>query len=239
MMPATGNKNIPICIKSVSIRLRPGGLSFFCEDAKGPFEQTVFFQDNDLSAHNVEKALNRFPQVNAGQISVYVDTPDVLFVPEQVLKTEKPDSLLQQAAIAIPAHHHIIVSDPENDICALFTLHEDIVRIFAAYGRGKAEIHWYSPVSELLTAYRSAGIRAESYALYPTQDNIYITKFDCNSQMSLCEVYPCKTEADVIYIMSELMWISDSAETKIYVYGDRPVRYTKVLKKYYPHTKTI
>lgn len=267
-MPATGsNKGNPKSVKSVSIRLRSGGLSFFYEDAKGRHELSAALRDGgSVSAQSVEQALRQLAGLEPQQVGVWVDTADVLYVPQPLLEAERaPEDLLRQAAIRIPAHHRIIVTESERGVCALYTVHEDICRLFAAYGGG-VPVRWYAPMHELLTACRRAVEHKDCYAVYPTPDNLHVVQFDRSGRLLLCETYPCRSEAEAVYVMSELTGASaDNAsdgagasadygtdvsadsgagaaagrKSKIYLYGDGPVRYAKVLKRYFPRTRTI
>lgn len=251
-MPATGNNiSLAISTKSVSIRLWSGGLSFFYMDGERSVEGTQFFQADNFTAHSVAAALKNLPPHTTERVAVYVDTSEVLFVPEEVLADGLHAELLRQAGIKIPVHHNIITTESVDGICGLYTLPAEIQHVVETHWQG-TPVRWYSPLHELLAAGRQAAIITETvsddapetanatiYLLYATLENMYVIGCDERGRTMLCESYPCRSEAEAVYLLSCLTGPANRRKIRLYIYGDRPVRYTKVLKRYYPHTKSI
>lgn len=73
--------------------------------------------------------------------------------------------------------------------------------------------------------------------VYPTQENVYISRYGTAGELSLAEVYPLHGAADMVYYLSELA--AGERNISLYIYGDRPVRYTDTLKRYFGRVAAI
>ena len=120
-------------------------------------------------------------------------------------------------------------------VCALFPVDTGVVSWLADRLGHRAA--WYSPLHESMAAFRRTEASGDCFVVYPTQENVYISRYGTAGELSLAEVYPLHGAADMVYYLSELA--AGERNISLYIYGDRPVRYTDTLKRYFGRVAAI
>lgn len=240
-MQETGS-SIPQSISTMSIRLWRGGLSFFSVGGV-PLSGSVFFGVQGFTPAGVSSALDKLPICEESGpercVRIFIDTNSTLFVPEEVVALSDPGTLLSAAGIEMPPAGEAVVTEAWESICAVAVLPCGIVE--ALRSRFGTNLRLASPLHEVMAAYRRSAVRPPCFVFYPTQENAYILQYGQSGELLAAEVYPCRTVADAVYYLHELAadQNADCKDVALYVYGDRPQRYTATLKKYFIHTADL
>lgn len=241
-MPETGN-SVPLSREIWSIRLWRGGLSFFGADGDNePVSGSVFFREQGFTPAGVSEALDRLPPrcVPCRDVIVrlFIDTHAAVFVPEEVVAVSDPYALLAAAGIECSSCEAVVTA-AWRGVCAVAVLPAGIMDVLRKWLG--ANVHLSSPLHEVMAAYSRRVMQLPCFAVYPTQDNIYITLYGVEGELLMAEVYPCHTAADAVYYLHELTVEAglNCGDVWVGIHGDRPERYTAALKKYFLRVRTL
>lgn len=225
--------------KILSIRLRQGGLSFYAPAGEGCEERSeeVRFLPQEERSARLAAAFETFAAAYGtyDRLRIFVDTADTVFVPEAVVDSCSPETWLARMGVALSQRQTVVVTKAYDGVCALFPLEAEIVSRFEEMPGMRAE--WYSPMQESMAAFRRSTVSGACFVVYPTQENVYVSRYDAAEELALAEVYPLRGEADMVYYLSELA--EDDRTATICLYGDRPVKYRPVLKRYFGRVTVI
>ena len=237
-MPVTGN-NTHTTQKILSIRLRRDGLSFYCtEENISPRE--VLFADHGDKLSALRSVFDDGTYSGLDRINIFVDTAQCVFIPAEVTDMALPEHWLAEMSIHTAPDETAVISAPSSMICAAFAVDTAIYE-WVEYKFGTSA-EWLSPMHELIAAaHGSVTPSGKGYfAVYPTNDNIYIMAAAADGSASALEVYPLKSTADIIYFLNALCPTECKCnDMTVYIHGDRPPRHTRFLRRYFKKVKTI
>lgn len=241
-MPETGN-SVPLSKEIWSIRLWRGGLSFFgAAGDNAPASGSVFFRERGFTPAGMSEALDRLPMCDAPcrdvPVRLFIDTHAVVFVPEEVVAVSDPYALLAAAGIEC-ASCEAVVTEAWESVCAVAALPSGIMDVLGE--RLGADLRLLSPLHEVMAAYRGSGMQPPCFVVYPTQENIYITRYGENGELLVAEAYPCRTAADAVYYLDALVREAglNCRDVQVGIHGDRPERYAAALKKYFLRARAL
>lgn len=237
-MQETGNnQNRPK--KILSIRLWRGGLSFYFSSPDRP---AVAFGDHLRQGQTLigklAKALDYLDAetdtARYDVVQLFLDTSDAVFIPKELAHGDL-EAYLVRAGLAPDVNTSIVLSEPENELCAVMRFDATVVEYLKAqFG---VTLHWLCPIHESLKAYSQSGRRGECIVAYPTAESVYLTGYDTENRLVLAEVYPCESEADLVYYFKELTADVQAPKRKyggsVYLYGDRSLAYLPSLKRFF------
>lgn len=240
----------------LSIRLSPGGLSFWTtglvrgisEDSPpkrglldiSPEKELAFDTAKSLQENLSEsmRAIRESVADGWSRAEVYVDTLRTVPVPAELASAETLEKLL--------ADNNIVLKDTEE---AVYTVVAPGINAIVVYDRGMADVLReslgdaaivspfclnYAPADEY-----GAG-RRRTAALYLTPEHVYATVFEKKSGAWLySDVMKWSAPADILYYMSVLDGSFGLRKGKIYLRGWRAVDVGGLLQKYFRKTRCV
>lgn len=237
-MQETGsNQNRPK--KILSIRLWRGGLSFYFTSPDRP---AVAFGDHlrqgQTLVGKLAKALDYLDaETSAARydvVQLFLDTPDVVFIPKELANGDL-EAYLVNAGVASQANSSVVLSESVDELCAVMRFDATVVEYLK--NQFGVTLHWLCPIHESMKAYSQSGKRGECIVAYPTAESVYLTGYDAENRLVLAEVYPCESEADLVYYFKELTADVQAPKRKyggsVYLYGDRVLAYSPSLKRFF------
>lgn len=240
-MRVTGNSTRP-AQKILSIRLRQGGLSFYAsdgDDGTGAVSMESYFAPGGSRCGQMAAAFGAFAERSGidayDRVRLFADTADTVFVPDAVAGDAAPAEWLARMGVHPSPDMEVVRTEAYEGVCAVFPVDAGIASWLADRPGRRAE--WYSPLHESMAAFRRTEASGDCFVVYPTQENVYISRYGAAGELSLAEVYPLHGAADMVYYLSELA--AGERNISLYVYGDRPVRYTDTLKRYFSRVAAI
>ncbi len=166
----------------------------------------------------------------------FADTADTVFVPDAVVGDAVPAEWLARMGVHLSPDMKAVRTEAYGGVCALFPVDTGVASWLADRLGHRAA--WYSPLHESMAAFRRTEASGDCcFVVYPTQENVYISRYGTAGELSLAEVYPLHGAADMVYYLSELA--AGERNISLYIYGDRPVRYTDTLKRYFGRVAAI
>ncbi len=169
------------------------------------------------------------------RVRLFADTADTVFVPDAVVGDTVPAEWLARMGGPLSPDMKAVRTEAYGGVCALFPVDTGVVSWLADRLGHRAA--WYSPLHESMAAFRRTEASGDCFVVYPTQENVYISRYGTAGELSLAEVYPLHGAADMVYYLSELA--AGERNISLYIYGDRPVRYTDTLKRYFGRVAAI
>lgn len=187
----------------------------------------------------LERVLPRIAGTEFDGACVYIDSPRTIFVPEELAGTYEPEQWLAAAGIGAEEECSPVVTAAVENITAVTLLPNTAKWYLEHYFHGKVE--WLSPLHEAMKAIRSAMSPAECTVAYPTVGSCYLLQYDADGLPVTAEVYPLHTAGDMIFALSALVPQDRRKQDAhpIYIYGDRPPRYTETLRRYFRRVEPI
>lgn len=148
-------------------------------------------------------------------------------MPDAVVGDAVPAEWLARMGVPLSPDMKAVRTEAYGGVCALFPVDTGVASWLADRLGHRAA--WYSPLHESMAAFRRTEASGDCcFVVYPTQENVYISRYGTAGELSLAEVYPLHGAADMVYYLSELA--AGERNISLYIYGDRPVRYTDTLK---------
>ena len=240
-MRVTGNSTRPVQ-KILSIRLRQGGLSFYASDGDGAgtVSMEAYFAPGGSRREQMTAAFDAFAEKSGidtyDRVRLFADTADTVFVPDAVVGDAVPAEWLARMGVHLSPDMKAVRPEAYGGVCALFPVDTGVASWLADRLGHRAA--WYSPLHESMAAFRRTEASGDCcFVVYPTQENVYISRYGTAGELSLAEVYPLHGAADMVYYLSELA--AGERNISLYIYGDRPVRYTDTLKRYFGRVAAI
>ena len=239
-MRVTGNSTRPVQ-KILSIRLRQGGLSFYASDGDGAgtVSMEAYFAPGGSRREQMTAAFDAFAEKSGidtyDRVRLFADTADTVFVPDAVVGDAVPAEWLARMGVHLSPDMKAVRTEAYGGVCALFPVDAGVASWLADRLGHRAA--WYSPLHESMADFRRTEASGNCFVVYPTQENVYISRYGTAGELSLAEVYPLHGAADMVYYLSELA--AGERNISLYIYGDRPVRYTDTLKRYFGRVAAI
>ena len=154
------------------------------------------------------------------RVRLFADTADTVFVPDAVVGDAVPAEWLARMGVHLSPDMKAVRTEAYGGVCALFPVDAGVASWLADRLGHRAA--WYSPLHESMAAFRRTEASGDCFVVYPTQENVYISRYGT---------------ADMVYYLSELA--AGERNISLYIYGDRPVRYTDTLKRYFGRVAAI
>lgn len=217
----------------MSIRLAPGGLSFSIISPEG-----ITLVGDDVAAGDggiveavaeyLEKGVSK---ESVGAVQVFIDTHDAVFVPKEALSDMPAAGLLEQGGVYAGTGMDILVTSVVDDLCAIVAFDGTAIKLLK---ERYANINFFSPVQENLSLRRSLPSKKNNGILANiTADNIYAVVYDQSGRLVAAEVYPYRSDADVVLVFAALKEVSGKRRPEITIFGRAAESKLKLVKKYF------
>ena len=235
-MQETGN-NISHVKKILSIRLTSSGLSFYvstpgCPRSDGERRIPFARRDTGITAA-VRGIVESTPELSGyfSAVNIFIDTPDTVYAPAEVLRADNVGAFLTASGIYIPHGSGVAVSPVVADLRAAMRYDSGSLAFLRDYYG--ARVSFYSPLQENLELAAKKGFNYDGFIVNLTERNMYITRFDGNGNLLLSEVYPHDTEADIVYYLYKLTEATGTKNIRIRLFGPESEVACKVLGRYF------
>jgi hypothetical protein len=270
-MRETGN-NRHTNEKILSIRLAPDGLYFSVISPSGNAtgeNRIQFDRSGDSAAEALERILESREEFSDDFVSVqiFLDTIDTVYVPAEAVDgfgsvsgavsgdgegadpvsasgvvSFSGEDWLKSVGICPAKSEKVIVSPAVADLCAVMAFDGKSIKALKARFGGRAA--FFSPLQENIEMKDRLDMSGGACMVNLTESNFYITVFDGGGQLRVAEVYPCKSDADIVYYLHRLVAESGTYGTaggrngagrkaRIYIYGSRAAANIKTVRKYF------
>lgn len=241
--------------KILSIRLSPGGLSFWTTGIVS-FDPNNESLKRDIWSMTGEKETILDPQKNVreelasklrailaantrvGVVEVYVDTLRTLLFPSEYSSGSSISRLLEINNIVVEDSDEVLYVDIDNTTRAVMiypgkdleTLRSEVgtphISILSPFAINNIHIEKYGPG------------RKRSAAIYITPQNAYISVFESKSGILLyADIMKWTAAADLLYYLSVLDEEFGFRKGKVYLRGRRAEEAGKLLRKYFRKTR--
>ncbi len=226
--------------KILSIRLSSDGLSFsVISPTGGTEENNISFGHNQASAADALKRVMESHEEFSKEFSsvqIFLDTAYTVYVPAEVVDADpgSGETWLNSAGIYTDKSDRVIISSAVGDVCAVMVFDCGVIDCLKAKFGDKAV--FFSPLQENIEMkgrFDTGG--GGAYIVNLTGKNLYITSFDDTGGLSIAEVYPYNSDADIVYYLHKLSGGGKEVcrHLRIYVYGDYASVSIRSIKKYF------
>lgn len=208
----------------LSIQLALNGLSFWVDGAAT--KQTYSF-DNSLSiAHNIEAAIECYPQLTSSykKVNLIVDTQRVVYVPQDLFDEHLAESYITINSLQPAQGNYCVVSSVAvNGVCAAMALDAETVKIM---GNHYDNPRYYSLLQENLLASPMMQNRVD---VTLTNNIAYITRFD--DALAFAEAIPFECHADLLCVLQQA--VGKGGAHHIYIEGETAASFAKLCRRYF------
>ncbi len=220
--------------KELSIRLRRDGLSFSVRGGRGRVTGTMTLAaPADVAAELARTAEKH----GCGIIAVYVDTPQVLFMPAGWDGNDAA-KVLAEAGLAVGPNDSALATDVTGPLRAAVRTGTAAVRLLDLLARsGKTVLRTVSPLQTLLAVKETAASAGSPrMTVSVTGEACYIVGYDAAGCLRLAEALPCAGDADLTYYIHTLAdrELSGAAITLV---GPRAASLRRHLRRYFRKVK--
>lgn len=203
--------------KILSVRLRQGGLSFYLADDEGTMQYGIDFRKEASPAGQIARMTARL-RSDFDLVQVFADTDRTLFVPADLLAEADPKELLRRAGIVPDPTRTVVVAEAVEEVSAVMVV--ETAAIEALRLLPVRRMRFYSPLQELLAAWRREPVAGGGWMVYPTGDNFYVTRYGADGKLALAEVCPGRETADLVWCLTALTEGERRDRMAVYLYGD-------------------
>ena len=170
------------------------------------------------------------------RVRLFADTADTVFVPDAVVGDTVPAEWLARMGVPLSPDMKAVRTEAYGGRLCPISGRYGCRIVVGGQARSSGGMV-LPPLHESMAAFRRTEASGDCFVVYPTQENVYISRYGTAGELSLAEVYPLHGAADMVYYLSELA--AGERNISLYIYGDRPVRYTDTLKRYFGRVAAI
>ncbi len=224
-MRATGNSRSSVS-DTLSIRFSPDGLAF------GPYRLTYEGGPESRGGEAVRYLAANLPQDYAGRIDVFFETFCMTVFPSEA--GFSPEAALAAVGFAIREHETALVTQPSEDVSvAVVADREPLVYLAGRFGR--ENISAFTPFDRIIPLL--GGCSGPCVAVWLAERFAYASRYTASGGPDAIEVYPYRSEADLVYILSVLA--AEGGKTDILLCGPHGAEYKASLGRVFRRLRCV